>query len=194
MPPRPGTQPLGGAGPPGHDRPPINEARQIVGQLLRRRVTVSRDLAKGLQDDRFQLRRDRTVKRTRRARIVVGDLTDECVAVSFIKRRPEGQELVDRRPERINIATVIDDPAPGQKLLRTGVADRAEKLTADGEPGIAGDLGQSEVGDPELPPQVHEQVARFDVPVHDAQLMGVLERERRLPAKVGHPVEISAVR
>ncbi len=42
----------------------------------------------------------------------------------------------------------------------------------DGEPGIARDLGQAEVGDPELPAEVQQQVARLDVPVHDAQTDG----------------------
>ena len=54
------------------------------------------------------------------------------------------------------------------------------------EPGIADDLGQAEVGDPELRPEVQQQVARLDVPVHDPRLVGVLERERRLPAQPGH--------
>ena len=87
---------------------------------------------------------------------------------------------------------MIDDPAASQELLRAGVLDRAEEFAADGEPGIARDLRQAEVGDPELPPQVQEQVARLDVAVHDAQLMSVLERERCLPAEVGHAVEAEA--
>ncbi len=59
-------------------------------------------------------------------------------------------------------------------------------------PGSPIDLGQAEVGDPELRPEVQQQVARLDVPMHDPRLVGVLQRERRLPAQPGHPVEIPA--
>ena len=111
---------------------------------------------------------------------VVGDLPDERVAIAFVERRAKRQQLVERRPERIDVAAVVDDPPAGQELLGAGVAERAEEFARDREPGIARDLGQSEVGDPELPAQVQEQVARLDVPVHDARLMGVLERQRRL--------------
>ena len=87
---------------------------------------------------------------------------------------------------------MVDDPAPGEDLLGARVAERAQELARDREPGIADDLGQAEVGDPELRPEVQQQVARLDVPMHDPRLVGVLERQRRLPAQPGHPVEIPA--
>ena len=82
--------------------------------------------------------------------IVVGDLPDQRVAVAALEGRAEGQQLVERRPQRIDVAAVVDDPAPGEDLLGAGVAERAQELARDREPGIAGDLGQAEVGDPEL--------------------------------------------
>ena len=192
VPPRPGPQPLGGRRPTGQDRPAVEEPLQVVGHFLRRRVAVGRILAECLQDDGLQLRGGRTVPADGRGGIVVGDLPDQGVAVAPLEGGPERQQFVERRPERIDVAAVIDDPAPGEDLLGAGVAQRAEQLPGDREPGIPGDLGQAEVGDPELPAEVQQQVARLDVAVHDPRLMGVLERERRLPAQPGHAVEIPA--
>ncbi len=62
--------------------------------------------------------------------IVVGDLPDQRVAVAFVEWGAEGQELVERRPERIDVAAVVDDPPASQELLRAGVAERAEELPA----------------------------------------------------------------
>ena len=58
MPPRPGPQPLGRRRPAGQDRPVVEEALEVVGQLLRRPVAIGRLLAQRLQDDRLQLARD----------------------------------------------------------------------------------------------------------------------------------------
>ena len=59
-------------------------------------------------------------------------------------------------------------------------------------PDIAGDLSQPEVGNPKLAAQVQEQVARLDVAVHDARLVSVFQRQRRLAAQAGDAVEILA--
>ncbi len=125
--------------------------------------------------------------------LVVGDLPDQGVAIAPVEGRAEREQLVERRAQRIDVAAVIDDPSPGEDLLGAGVAQRAEHLARDREPGVAGDLGQAEVGDPELPAEVQQQVARLDVAMHDPRLVGVLQRQRRLPAQPGHAVEVPAL-
>ena len=124
------------------------------------------------------------------AGIVGGDLPVQLVAVPAVEGRAQGQQLVQRRAERIDVAPVVDDAPPGLELLRTGVAQGAQELSGHRQPGVAGDLGQAEVGDPELAPKVEQEVARLDVPMHDPGLVGVLDRQGRLPAKIGHAVEM----
>ena len=50
-------------------------------------------------------------------------------------------------------------------------------------------LGQAEVGDPDDPRGVEQQVRRLDVAVDDAAGMGVGQPLRRLPADLGHAAE-----
>ena len=88
---------------------------------------------------------------------------------------------------------MIDDPAPGENLLRAGVAQRAQHFPRDREPDIARDPGQAEVGDPELSAEVQQQVPRLDVAMHDSPLVGVLKRQRRLSTQPGHALEVPEV-
>ena len=186
MPPRPGPQPLRGGRRAGEDRPAVEEPLQVVGHFLRRRVAVGRLLAERLQDDGLQLRRDRRLQGTGGRGLVVGDLPDQGVAIAPVEGGSEREQLVERGAERIDVAAVIDDPAPGEDLLGAGVAQRAEHLARDREPDVPRDLGQAEVGDPELTAEVQQQVPRLDVAMHDPRLVGVLQRQRRLPAQPGH--------
>ena len=50
-------------------------------------------------------------------------------------------------------------------------------------------LGQAEVGDPDDPGVVEQEVARLDVAVDDAAGMGVGQPLRRLAANLGHAPE-----
>ena len=87
---------------------------------------------------------------------------------------------------------MIDDPAAGEDLLGARVTERAQELPGDRQPRIADDLGQAEVGDPELRPEVQQQVARLDVPMHNPRLVCMLQRQRRLPAQARHAIEVQA--
>ena len=165
---------------------------QVIGHVLRRRVAIGRLLAERLQDDRLQLAGDGPVQLAGRGGIFVGDLLDQRVAVAALERWAEGQQFVERRPQRVDVAAVIDNPAPGEDLLGACVAKRSKELSRDREAGIADDLGQTEVGDPKLRPEVQQQVARLDVSMHDSGLVGVLQGECCLPAQPGDPVEILA--
>ena len=120
--PRPGSQPLGGRRPPGHDRPAVEESLQVVGEFLRSGVAVGRLLAQRLQYNRLQLRGDGGVQSSGRDGIVVGDLPDERVAVASLEGRAERDELVERRAQRIDVASVVDDAPAGQELFGAGVA------------------------------------------------------------------------
>ena len=73
--------------PPGPDRLVLQEAAQVVGQLLGRGVALGRVLGHRLEDDRLQLRRDRLVEPPRRPRLLEGDLPQQLLPVAG-RRRP----------------------------------------------------------------------------------------------------------
>jgi hypothetical protein len=75
-------------------------------------------------------------------------------------------------------------PAP-PGLLGTHVAQRAHQVAAGRQPGVALEVGQAEIRDPQVARGVHEQVRRLDVAVDDALPVGVLQRFRRLGAEAG---------
>ena len=64
----------------------------------------------------------------------------------------------------------------GHRLLRAHVARRPEHIAGQRQPGVPRDAGQPEVGHPQAPAAVQEQVGRLDVAVQDALLMRVLQR------------------
>jgi hypothetical protein len=71
-------------------------------------------------------------------------------------------------------------------LLGAHVAERPDHVARLGQVAGAGeDLRQAEVGDPEIPAQVEEEVGWLDVPMDYAPLMGVIEGLGRLQAKTG---------
>lgn len=70
---------------------------------------------------------------------------------------------------------VVDDDTLGQGLLRAHVPDRAQQVTADGDPGVDPDARQAEVGDPRLPPKVEDHVRRLHIAADDAVLVGVVQ-------------------
>ena len=101
------------------------------------------------------------------------------------KRPASGEQLVEDDAKAENVSAAIDAVPLAAGLLRTHVGRR---------PGVAGAVDhvlvpqrQSEVGDERTAGGVEEDVARLDVTVDDAALVGVLERlgdrrdQRRAP-------------
>ena len=191
MPPRPFPEALGRRRPSRQNRPVVQEAAQVVGQFLSRGVALRRLLAERLQHNGFQLRWQGRIHGTRRARLFAADLPQQFVAVAALKELRQGEHFVEGSAERIDVTAMVHHAAPGQNLLGAGVAQRAQNLPGDGEADVAADLGQAEVGDPELPARVQKQVGRLDVAVDDAHRMGVFQREGRLPAQTRHPIVIA---
>jgi hypothetical protein len=168
-------------------------APQVVGQLLRRRVAVRRVLLQRLQDDDLQLRGDGPVDRPRPPRLLEGDLPQQFLAVAAPEDRLQCQKLVQRCPQRVDVGAVVHHHPFGQRLLGAHVAQRAHQVAGDGQPGVALDVGQAKVGDPEAAAAVQQQVGLLDVAVDDAQLVGVVQRLGRLDAQLGHAAEVGPV-
>ena len=81
MPARPLAGPIEQAGPTSADRPVVEEAAQVIGQIGGRRVTVGRGLGHRLQHDRFELGGDPRVDFSWWDRLLLGDLAQEIKAI-----------------------------------------------------------------------------------------------------------------
>ena len=109
------------------------------------------------------------------------------------KAGSQRQQLVQRRPQRVDVGAVVDHHALGQRLLGAHVAQRADQVAGHRQPRVALHLGQAEVRHPQAAGRVHQQVGRLDVAVDDAQLVGVVQRLGRLDAPLGHAAEVGRV-
>jgi hypothetical protein len=167
------------------DRLVLQEARQVLGQLPRRVVAPRRVLARRLQHDRLQLRRDRAVQASRWSRLVEGDLPEHLLAVATVHRGAQRHHLVQCHAERVDVSPVIDRDPLRECLLRAHVAHRAQHVARHRQTRLALEVGQAEVGDPALAVLVEQQVRGLDVTVHDAQLVRVVQRSGHLDAETG---------
>ena len=102
-----------------------------------------------------------------------------------VEGRPERQQLVERQPQRVDVGAGV--PLAPEPLGRH-VAERAQDVAGVGQ-ALVVPLGQAEVGDPDDPRVVEQEVARLDVAVDDAAGMGVGQPLRRLAADLGHAPE-----
>ena len=69
--------------------------------------------------------------------------------VAAVECRLQGQELVERHSQGVDVRPLVDDPAAGLGLLGAHVAQRADHVAGVGEAQIVGGAGQAEIGDPE---------------------------------------------
>ena len=64
----------------GNDRLVAQEAIQVVGQLLGRRIRAARDASPGTSGDRFEIARNGGIQPRERRRVLVGHLTEDTSA------------------------------------------------------------------------------------------------------------------
>ena len=124
----------------------------------------------------------RGVERPRPGRVLGLDLLDELEPVGRVEGRPEGEQLVEGQAQGIDVGAAVPLAA---EPLGGHVAERAQDVAGLGQAVVAR-LGQAEVGDPDDPFGVQQQVRGLDVAVDDPPRMGVGQARRHLPADVGH--------
>ena len=78
----------------------------------------------------------------------------------------------------------------GPRLLGAHVARGAQQAVVVGQARVGQAAGQAEVGDPDVPLGVDQQVRRLDVAVDHPLMMGMRQRVGRLEADGRHPSEI----
>ena len=144
---------------------------QVLGQLLRRAVAARGLLLDRLQADRLQVARDLRARAWRgRGGSRSVDLLDQPVAVGRRERRPERQQLVERQAQRVDVAAGV---GLAVEPLRGHVPQRADDVAGVGQVVVGDRLGQAEVGDPDGPVEVEQQVRGLDVAVEDPLRVGV---------------------
>ena len=135
--------------------------------------------------DRWQHRGVVPRGRHRRGVEVLGDDGDRVVAE---ERRAPGEHLVERRPERVEIAALVGR-AP-DRLLGREIRDRADDHALRGEARPVGLDREPEVAEARGAVGREPHVGGLEVTVHHAALVRVLERERDLladPQRVAAP-------
>ena len=117
------------------------------------------------------------------------NLVQEGLPVAAVKDRPQRQELVQRRPERIHIRALIDQDPLRAGLFGAHVTQCAEQVSALGNSGPGMKLRQAEIGKPNVAAVIDEQIGWLHVPVDDAHRVGVFQRFRSLNTDSRHGAE-----
>ena len=113
-------------------------------------VSAGGVFADGFLDDCFKFGRDLAIQLAQRRRVVEGDLLKQLLPVGAVEDRLQGEQFVERDAERIDVGPMIDHDALGQRLLGAHVAERADEVAGHGQAGVGLELGEAEVGDPQV--------------------------------------------
>lgn len=93
--------------PAGLDRLVVYEALQIVAQRPGRLVAVQRVAVNRLMYDRHQVARHLAVEPVQPRRLGGSHLLDQAIALLFRERRTQGRQLIERQPQRVDVAAAI---------------------------------------------------------------------------------------
>ena len=140
-----------------------------------------------LVHDRHQVARDGPVQPLQPRRLGGRHQLDQLAPLLLDKGRLQHQQLVQRQPKRVDIATGI---VPAIKGFRRHIAERAEDVAAVGQVLLVLDLGQAKVGHPDGAARIQQQVRRFDIAVQDALLVRVLQGVGDLHADSCHALPV----
>jgi len=157
--------------------------RQPVGAL----VTVVRLLLQQPHDDRRQAGRHRRVHGRRRSRHPGEMVMQDPQRVARPERRRPGSQLVQRRPERVQVSPLVDRPASPASQLRREIGQRADDLAVGREPRLDGRerRGHREVNQTgHVPVAAHHDVRRTDIPVHHTPPMHTSHGARQRSSQV----------
>ena len=153
---------------------------QVVGQFLGRRVAIRRILAERFKNDDLKLLGYPAIQAARWARVAVEHVRQQRVTRTARKYWVERQQFVKRRAQRVDVGAMVEDnPLPGC-LFGTHVADRAHDVACVRQARSIVEVGQAEVGNPDVSAEVDQEIRRLDVPVNDALLVGILQGFCRL--------------
>ena len=169
-------------GPAREDGLVAQEAPQVVAQLGGGGVAALGPLLERLRADQRQLERHAGAQGARVGRVVAQDVLHDRAHVVAREGALEGQALVERDAQAEHVARGAHGPVLRGDLLRARVEVRADELAGARERGDVGQLRQPEVRQLRRAVGLDQDVLRLDVAVHDARLVGDVQR-------VGEPRE-----
>ena len=178
----------GQASPPGSDRPVVEEAAQVVGQVGRRSIAVGLPGVEALQADRAQILGDRGDQLFGRDDhgLAVPDEAERLQVVCSLDRWPPGQANIKNRPERVDVGDLVDGAVVGSRLLGRHVLQSAEKLVVLGQASrILLEPRHSEIGELGLLVVSQEDVGGLEVAVDDPCRVGRVDGRREGPEDLG---------
>ena len=119
---------------------------------------------------------------------MLADLVDQLGRGPTVERRPQRQQLVKRRSQAVDVGPPVDRAGSG--LLGTHVPRRAEQAVVVGQARVGQPASQAEVGHPDVPLAVDQQVGGLDVAVDHPLLVRMRQGIGRLQADLGDPAKI----
>ena len=140
-----------------------------------------------LLDDRLQVAGNLGIQLVQRRRGLARHLLHQPAALLLVERRPEGEHLVERQAERVDVAPAVDLAA---ERLGGHVPQGAEDVAGVRQVLLVVRLGQAEVGHPDDPVGVEQQVRRLDVAVDDPLGVRVGQGVGHLDADPRHPLPV----
>ena len=164
----------------GVDGRAVEDAAQLLRDVLRRRRALVRRLREQAQDQRLERLRALGVVPRRGDGRRVDVLADHADGVVAEERRPAGHHLVEHRAERVEVAARVGRAA--ERLLGRHVGDGADHHALHRHARAVEGDGEAEVAERGVAVGVEPDVAGLEVAVDDAAAVRVRERLAR-PAR-----------
>jgi hypothetical protein len=125
--------------------------------------------------DRRNDARDQNRGRSER---IVQDMRGKVIGRCAIERQPPGQKLVEHRPKRIDIGSLVDCSAT--QLLWSHILRRPHGFPVLSERdiwsrGVAELASDAKVGELWMPVRIQEHVPRLDISMNDSAAMGRIQ-------------------
>ncbi len=171
----------------GLDRPAGEEPLEILGQGRGRWVAAGSVLLHTVKADRFQVAGDVGAQHPGGDWVVVDDLADRLGRCLTPEWRAAGQDLIQGRPQRVNVARRPDVSQAARSLLGSHVRRRADRQSAVGliivflgqlrqaEVGHARDQVREILGRVRIGRSLEQDVAGLQVAVEDPPFVRVLD-------------------
>ena len=160
----------------------VKVSRQIVGEFSCGVVAPVGIFLKTLQADRLQVTVDRPIELRWRNGLFIHHLTERLDGSRRLKRRPGGDQVIQRRAQRVDVAELIDVRCI-QCLLRRHVRRRAHHFAGACQFVAAFEqLRQSKIGNERsILFRVEHDVVRLQVAMQDARSMRLLQSVCGIP-------------
>ena len=146
---------------------------QVVGHVAGRRIALRCPLGQCLEADSVELPRDLLVELAGRPGLVAGDLLHQLLARAALKRQPADQQQVEDNAQAENVGPAVDPVALAPGLLGAHVRWGAGVARAFAN--VRFPQGQAEVQHEWFTIQIDQDIARLDIAVYQALLVGVVQ-------------------